>query len=144
MCVCVFGFRLTQSHFLASNYDAIPLCVCVSITTGTVPGSFSKPVVSVGVCYTAVDAAAGGSTMGWWAVVLECLSSHPLWHLQVSCKTSLRKGKEIPNPIPASPSVCSYEIRTNHASSSRTTTPPHRAYPQASFKTGSSAQGQRG
>jgi len=34
--------------------------------------------VSVGVCYTAVDAAAGGLTTGWWAVVLECFSSHPL------------------------------------------------------------------
>ena len=34
--------------------------------------------MSVGVCYTAVDAAAGGSTTGWWAVVLECFSSHPL------------------------------------------------------------------
>jgi len=37
----------------------------------TVPGSFPNPVVSVGVCYTAVDAAAGGLTTGWWAVVLE-------------------------------------------------------------------------
>jgi len=36
------------------------------------------PVVSVGVCYTAVDAAAGGLTTGWWAVVLECFSSHLL------------------------------------------------------------------
>ena len=44
----------------------------------TVPGSFPNPVVSVGVCYTAVDAAAGGLTTGWWAVVLECISSHPL------------------------------------------------------------------
>jgi len=43
-----------------------------------VPGSFPNPVVSVGVCYTAVDAAAGGLTTGWWAVVLECFSSHPL------------------------------------------------------------------
>jgi len=43
-----------------------------------VPGSFPNSVVSVGVCYTAVDAAAGGSTTGWWAVVLECVSSHPL------------------------------------------------------------------
>jgi len=37
--------------------------------------------VAVGVCYTAVDAAAGaagGLTTGWWAVVLECFSSHPL------------------------------------------------------------------
>jgi len=34
--------------------------------------------VSVGVCYTAVDAAAGGLTTGWWAVVLECFSSHAL------------------------------------------------------------------
>ena len=37
--------------------------------------------MSVGVCYTAVDAAAGGLTTGWWAVVLECFSSHPLWYL---------------------------------------------------------------
>jgi len=36
------------------------------------------PVVSVGVCYTAVDAVAGGFTTGWWAVVLECFSSHLL------------------------------------------------------------------
>jgi len=43
-----------------------------------VPGSFPNPVVSVGVCYTAVDAAAGGLTTGWWAVVLECFSPHPL------------------------------------------------------------------
>jgi len=34
--------------------------------------------VSVGVSYTAVDAAAGGLTTEWWAVVLECVSSHPL------------------------------------------------------------------
>jgi len=37
------------------------------------------PVVSVGVCYTAVDAAAGGLTTGRWAVVLECYSSDPLF-----------------------------------------------------------------
>jgi len=43
-----------------------------------VPGSFPNPVMSVGVCYTAVDAAAGGLTTGWWAVVLECFSSHLL------------------------------------------------------------------
>jgi len=41
----------------------------------TVPGSFPNPVVSVGVCDTAVDAAAGGLTTGWLAVVLECFSS---------------------------------------------------------------------
>jgi len=46
-----------------------------------VPGSFPNPVVSVGVCYTAVDAVAGGLTTGWWAVVLECFSSHLLWYL---------------------------------------------------------------
>jgi len=38
-----------------------------------VPGSFPNPVVSVGVCYTAVDAVAGGLTTGWWAVVLGVL-----------------------------------------------------------------------
>jgi len=43
-----------------------------------VPDSFPNPVMSVGVYYTAVDAAAGGLTTGWWAVVLECFSSHPL------------------------------------------------------------------
>jgi len=43
-----------------------------------VPGRFPNPVVSVAVCYIAVDAAAGGLTTGWWAVVLECFSSHPL------------------------------------------------------------------
>jgi len=37
-----------------------------------------NPVVSVGVCYTAVDAVSGGLTTGWWAVVLECFSSHLL------------------------------------------------------------------
>ena len=42
------------------------------------PGSFSNPVVSVGVRDTAVVAAAGGLTTGWWDVVLECFSSHPL------------------------------------------------------------------
>jgi len=39
----------------------------------------NNPVVSIGVCYTAVDAAAGGLTSGWWAVVLECFSSHPVF-----------------------------------------------------------------
>jgi len=29
-----------------------------------VPGSFPNPVVSVGLCYTAVDAVAGGLTTG--------------------------------------------------------------------------------
>jgi len=43
-----------------------------------IPRSFPNPVVSVGVCYTAVDAAAGGLTTGWWAFVLECFSSHLL------------------------------------------------------------------
>jgi len=37
--------------------------------------------VLVGVCYTAVDTAAGGLTTGWWALVLECFSSHLLWYL---------------------------------------------------------------
>jgi len=50
----------------------------VCIDYRIVPGSFPNPVVSVGVCYTAVDAAAGGLTTGWWAVVLECFSSNPL------------------------------------------------------------------
>ena len=49
-----------------------------SIDYRIVSGSFFNPVVSVGVCYTAVNAAAGGLTTGWWAVVLECFSSHPL------------------------------------------------------------------
>jgi len=35
-------------------------------------------------CYTTVDAAAGGLTTGWWAVVLECFSSHLLNH---GCET---------------------------------------------------------
>ena len=51
-----------------------------------IPGSFSNPVVSVGVCHTAVDAAAGGLTTGWWAVVLECFSLHSWWsyiHLSI-------------------------------------------------------------
>jgi len=42
----------------------------------------NNPVLSVAVCYTAVDAAAGGLTTGWWAVLLECFSSHPLWYLR--------------------------------------------------------------
>jgi len=51
----------------------------VAIDYRIVPRGFiPDPVVSVGVCYTAVDAAAGGLTTGWWAVVLECFSSHPL------------------------------------------------------------------
>jgi len=54
------------------------LFACVSIDYRVVPGSFPNPVVSVGVCYTAVYAAAGGLTTGWWAVVLECFSSHLL------------------------------------------------------------------
>ena len=55
-----------------------------SIDCRIVPGSFPNPVVSVGVCYTAVDAAAGGLTTGWWAVVLERFSSHPLKPVYVS------------------------------------------------------------
>jgi len=56
----------------------------VSIDYRIVPGSFPNPGVSVGVCYTAVGAAAGGLTTGWWAVVLECFSSHPLvFNMQV-------------------------------------------------------------
>jgi len=51
---------------------------CVAIYHRIVPGSFPNPAVSFGVCYSAVDAAAGGLTTGWWDVVLECLSSHPL------------------------------------------------------------------
>ena len=50
----------------------------VPIDYRIVPGSFPNPVLSVGVCYTAVDAVAGGLTTGWWAVVLECFSSHLL------------------------------------------------------------------
>ena len=51
---------------------------CVAIYHRIVPGSFPNPAVSFGVCYSAVDAAAGGLTTGWWDVVLECFSSHPL------------------------------------------------------------------
>ena len=29
-------------------------------------------------CDTAVETTAGGLTTGWWAVVWECFSSHPL------------------------------------------------------------------
>jgi len=49
-----------------------------SIDCRIVPGSCPNPVVPVGVCYIAVDAAAGGLTTGLWTVVLECFSSHPL------------------------------------------------------------------
>jgi len=56
-----------------------------------VPGSFPNPVVSVGVCYTAVDAAPGGVTTGWWAVVLECFSSHPL---MLTGKAHLARGDQ--------------------------------------------------
>jgi len=51
-----------------------------SIDYRIVPGCFPNPVMSVGVCYTAVDAAAGGLTTEWWTVVLERFSSHP-WRL---------------------------------------------------------------
>jgi len=48
----------------------------------------NNPVVSVGVCYTAVDAAAGGLTTGWWAIVLECFSSHLLWSMVTASATA--------------------------------------------------------
>ena len=67
VCVCVYiyglGFTRVKTH--------------PSIDYRIVPGSFPNPAVSVGVCYTAVDAAAGGLITGRWAVVWEC-SSHPL------------------------------------------------------------------
>jgi len=58
--------------------DSPPVSSPPPIDYRIVPGGFLNPVVSVGVCYTAVDAAAGGLTTEWWAVVLECFSSHPL------------------------------------------------------------------
>jgi len=33
------------------------------------------------VCDSAVETTAGGLTTGWWAVLWECFSSHPLWYL---------------------------------------------------------------
>jgi len=50
----------------------------VSIDCRIVPGSFPNPVAELGVCDTAVETTAGGLTTGWWAVVWECFSSHPL------------------------------------------------------------------
>jgi len=55
-----------------------PLDRGLSIDYRIVPGSFPNPVVTIGVCCTAVDAAAGGLTTGWWTVVLECFHSYPL------------------------------------------------------------------
>ena len=79
----VFGVvlsRLRPWFFLSFPIPHSPIIQLSShpIDYRIVPGSFPNPVVSVGVCFTAVDAAAGGLTTGWWAVVLECFSSHLL------------------------------------------------------------------
>jgi len=39
---------------------------------------FPQPCCRVGVCDTAVVTTVGGLTTGWWSVVLECFSSHPV------------------------------------------------------------------
>jgi len=84
----VWGTLLINPLFAQRLQIVLTLCwniaYQVAIDYRIVPGSFPNPVVSVGVCYSAVDAAAGaagGLTTGWWAVVLECFSSHPLWYL---------------------------------------------------------------
>jgi len=75
-------FRIDRGAYTISqsihNHSSKQPYLSLPIDYRIVPGSLPDPVVSVGVCYTAVYAAARGLTTGWWAVVLECFSSHPL------------------------------------------------------------------
>ena len=75
----------THTSIYVMSYSWLVSLGSQAIDYRIVPGSFPNPVVSVRVCATlSWDAAAGGLTAGWWAIVLKCFSSHPLWYLFTS------------------------------------------------------------
>jgi len=58
---------------------------CVAIDYRIVPGSFPNHVVSVGVCYTAVDAAAGACCVSWSVLHRRGCCRRRLDHGMVGC-----------------------------------------------------------
>jgi len=92
----LFEVSCSQRRVLIESPILCCLCSLASMDYRIVPGSFPNPVVSVGVCYTAVDAVAGGLTTGWWAVVLKCFSSHLMLYLRFLLLASSRTTRPSP------------------------------------------------